>query len=243
MTNTGIVVRTWNDAPISRRDSDGYANATAMCQANGKLWGNYYQIERTSDYITALANATGLSPDQLVISTKGGPAHLQGTWIHPRLAVDLARWISPAFAVWMDGWFLDAAGAANSKSPRPLRRPKRQPVLPHISTTCAFCGKPFEARSLSAVFCSAKCRVYAFRHRKQGKPFPASVSTALTAAPTPPLPPGVHVVANNPRHANWLWAQAVEAHLSAALMHSLARDNRHAINSPHFQPHLTHSLR
>ena len=119
MTNTGIVVRTWNDAPISRRDSDGYANATAMCQANGKLWGNYYQIERTSDYITALANATGLSPDQLVISTKGGPAHLQGTWIHPRLAVDLARWISPAFAVWMDGWFLESLSAPHLPQPEP----------------------------------------------------------------------------------------------------------------------------
>jgi hypothetical protein len=108
MKNTGIVVRTWNDAPITRRDSDGYADATAMCQANGKLWGHYRETQRTTDYITALADATGLQPAQLVLSVKGGPAHLQGTWIHPRLAVDLARWISPAFAVWMDGWFLEA---------------------------------------------------------------------------------------------------------------------------------------
>jgi hypothetical protein len=243
MTTQGLSVRIWQDAAIARRNDDGYANATAMCKANGREWFSYARADRTQEYITALSEAIGVPADQLIQTRQGGIPELQGTWIHPRLAVDLARWISPAFAVWMDGWFLDAAGAANSKSPRPLRRPKRQPVLPHISTTCAFCGKTFDARSLSAVFCSAKCRVYAFRHRKQGKPFPASVSTALTTAPTPSLPPGVHVVANNPRHANWLWAQAVEAHVSAALMHSLARDNRHAINSPHFQPHLTHSLR
>ncbi len=27
--------------------------------------------------------------------------------MHPRVAVDLARWCSPEFAVWMDGWFLE----------------------------------------------------------------------------------------------------------------------------------------
>ena len=33
---------------------------------------------------------------------------------------------------------------------------------------------------------------------------------------------GVHVVANSPRHARWLWAQAVEAEVSASLMRSVA---------------------
>jgi len=117
MNNTGIVVRTWNDAPISRRDSDGYADATGMCQANGREWKAYHRTDRTTDYITALAAATGLAPDQLVITTTTGPNHLRGTWIHPRLAVDLARWISPQFAVWMDGWFLD--GIATPQLPQP----------------------------------------------------------------------------------------------------------------------------
>ena len=109
MTASGLVVRTWNDAPISRRNNDGYANATAMCQANSKLWGHYLENKRTADYVTALSACLGIPADQLIISTKGGPAHLQGTWIHPRLAVDLARWLSPEFAVWMDGWFLEVA--------------------------------------------------------------------------------------------------------------------------------------
>jgi hypothetical protein len=237
MNSTGIVVRTWNDAPISRRDSDGYADATAMCQANGKHLPHYISNQRTNDYITALADATGLQPAQLVISTTTGPNHLRGTWIHPRLAVDLARWISPQFAVWMDGWFLDAAGTGSSNSPRPLRRRKRQPVLPHISTSCAFCGKHFKARSLSAVFCGAKCRVYASRHRRQGRPFPAVVSTALTA-PTPTITPGIHVVANNQRHANWLWAMAVEQHVSQALMAGIASNNQHRRTDPSYQLHL-----
>ena len=107
MNASGLSVRTWNDAPITRRDSDGFADATAMCRANGKEWSNYRQNERTTDYVQALAASLGIPAEQLVITTTTGPNHLRGTWVHPRLAVDLARWLSPQFAVWMDGWFLE----------------------------------------------------------------------------------------------------------------------------------------
>jgi hypothetical protein len=211
MNSTGIVVRTWNDAPISRRDSDGYADATAMCQANGKRWFDYERLDRTTDYITALAEATGLQPAQLVISTTTGPNHLRGTWIHPRIAVDLARWISPAFAVWMDGWFLDALNA------RPALAVKH----------CAHCGKQIEAGT-SRRYCSNACKQAAWRSRKALDP----------VVPTPSLPPGVHVIASSPRQANWLWKQAVEAEVSSALMRALAQENRQPVNPSHFQLHL-----
>lgn len=107
MNASGLVVRTWNDAPISRRDSDGFADATAMCRANGKDWFDYQRLERTTAYIAALGESLNLPADQLVLTTTSGPNHLRGTWIHPRLAVDLARWLSPQFAVWMDGWFIE----------------------------------------------------------------------------------------------------------------------------------------
>lgn len=107
MNASGLVVRTWNDAPISRRDSDGFADATAMCQAKGKLWNDYQRLDRSAAYIQALSASLGIPADQLVITTTTGPNHLRGTWVHPRLAVDLARWLSPQFAVWMDGWFLE----------------------------------------------------------------------------------------------------------------------------------------
>jgi hypothetical protein len=108
MNASGLVVRTWNDAPITRRDSDGFADATAMCQACDKRWGNYLQLDTSRAYIQALSDSLGIPADQLILSTTTGPNHLRGTWIHPRLAVDLARWLSPAFAVWMDGWFLES---------------------------------------------------------------------------------------------------------------------------------------
>lgn len=107
MNASGLVVRTWNDAPISRRDGDGFADATAMCRANSKDLFDYQRLERTAAYLTALGDSLNLPADQLVLTTTSGPNHLRGTWIHPRLAVDLARWLSPQFAVWMDGWFLE----------------------------------------------------------------------------------------------------------------------------------------
>ena len=100
----GLTARAWNGISISRRISDGYVNATAMCRAGGKRWNHYAANDRSQAYIASLAAVTGnpaTGPGGLIQTIQGGRPHLQGTWIHPRLAIDLARWISPAFAVWM----------------------------------------------------------------------------------------------------------------------------------------------
>jgi hypothetical protein len=102
-----IEAREWNGHAIQRRQVDGYVNATAMCKANGKHLPHYLANGRTTEYLQALSGSVGIPADLLKVSIGTGPNHLRGTWIHPRLAVDLARWISPAFAVWMDGWFLE----------------------------------------------------------------------------------------------------------------------------------------
>ena len=125
----GLTARAWNGISISRRISDGYVNATAMCQAGGKKWNDYVRLARSQAYITALAAVAGnpaTGNAGLILVIQGGPPHLQGTWIHPRLAIDLARWISAPFAVWMDGWFLEEmAHAAQPAQPRARRRTTR----------------------------------------------------------------------------------------------------------------------
>ncbi|MEB3275788.1 MAG: KilA-N domain-containing protein, partial [Cyanobacteriota bacterium] len=149
-----------------------------MCKANGRLFADYARLARTQEYLTALAAVVTpvagnpITASSLICTIQGGTPALQGTWIHPRLAVDLARWISPAFAVWMDGWFLES-----------LNRPQ-QPQ----------------------------------QH-------------------TLPLTPGIHVVASNPRQANWLWGLAVEQHVSSALMTQIAADNSRR-SQPSYQLHL-----
>ena len=60
----------------------------------------------------------GNSGVDLIQSRQG---HGGGTWVHPQVAVDLARWISAPFAVWMDGWFLESVQQAQ---PAPVVTPQ-----------------------------------------------------------------------------------------------------------------------
>ena len=105
MDHPALVSRSWNGTPISRRTSDGYVNATAMCKANGKQWSKYRESDRCQTYLDALAETSEIRMFDLIQSRQGQGG---GTWVHPQVAVDLARWISAPFAVWMDGWFLES---------------------------------------------------------------------------------------------------------------------------------------
>jgi hypothetical protein len=101
----GTEERVWQGTAIQRREADGFVNATAMCKANGRTWAKYRESERCQSYLDALSKMSGIRTFDLIESRRGRSG---GTWIHPSLAIDLARWISPAFAVWMDGWFLES---------------------------------------------------------------------------------------------------------------------------------------
>jgi len=102
MTIQALNSRSWNGTPISRRTTDGYVNATAMAKASGKQWSHYRETDRATTYMEALSRNTEIRVTELYVAKPG-----EGTWIHPRLAVDFARWISAEFAVWMDAWFLE----------------------------------------------------------------------------------------------------------------------------------------
>ena len=238
MNSSGIVVRTWNDAPISRRDSDGFADATAMCQANGKRWNHYQENARTQEYIKALAASTGLAPDQLVVSVKGGPAHLQGTWIHPRLAVDLARWISPAFAVWMDGWFLEALGQQQTRKPwrqriSPFRKEDIDSWLEvggpvNIPSMLPFIGYPNTRANQMALASELRNRGYIKRRiMHMGRRLVLFYPPAAPQPPAlPPSSPAILIRAGSDREAAQAWCDAVEATVSSAIRRRLSPAHR-----------------
>jgi hypothetical protein len=117
MNHPALVSRSWNGTPISRRVTDGYVNATAMCKANNKQWSKYRESDRCQTYLDALAETSGIRMFDLIESRQGQGG---GTWVHPQVAVDLARWISAPFAVWMDGWFLESLQQAR---PAPVETP------------------------------------------------------------------------------------------------------------------------
>jgi hypothetical protein len=92
---------------ISLRAKDGYVNATAMCKVAGRLWGHYRSTASTEAFLTELSSDIGIPISELVQSIKGGTPDLQGTWVHPQVAVHLAQWLSPKFAVLVSRWVYD----------------------------------------------------------------------------------------------------------------------------------------
>jgi hypothetical protein len=100
---SAVIEHKYNGVTVLQRE-DGYWKATAMCQANGKLWGNYWRNESTQEFLTELSVDMGIPISELVQVRKGGNHLQKGTWVHRRVAVHLAQWCSPLFAVRVSGW-------------------------------------------------------------------------------------------------------------------------------------------
>jgi hypothetical protein len=92
---------------VDQRAADGYINATAMCQAAGKLMADYNRLNSTKDFLGELAGDMGIPISQLIQVLRPGGAGLQGTWVHPQVAIHLAQWVSPKFAVQVSKWVFD----------------------------------------------------------------------------------------------------------------------------------------
>lgn len=113
-------------ATIYQRPVDGYINATAMCQASGKEWANYNQNGTTKAFLAALETDLGIPRSVLVQSIRGGDPRLQGTWVHPQVAINLAQWCSAEFAVkvsqWVYDWMSGKSAPVKAELPYHLRR-------------------------------------------------------------------------------------------------------------------------
>lgn len=104
-----IITTSFDGIPVSFTDA-AYLHATKIAAKFQKQAKDYLRNERTTSYMAALDKY--LNPvrrnrltkqNQLVIIKQGGKPQEQGTWLHPKLAIDFARWLSPEFAVWCDG--------------------------------------------------------------------------------------------------------------------------------------------
>ncbi|MER8864789.1 KilA-N domain-containing protein [Mesorhizobium sp. M0751] len=111
---------------IYQRPKDGYINATAMCQAAGKEWSGYRRLATSADYLAALESVLQINRTDLVQSISGGDPRLQGTWVHPQVAINLAQWCSAEFAVkvsqWVYDWMSGKGKPAQTEMPYHLRR-------------------------------------------------------------------------------------------------------------------------
>jgi hypothetical protein len=79
-------------------------NATQMCRAAGKMFGHYWELESTKKYLQELSSNIHISISELVVKNQGGRGTSQDTWVHWRVALHLAQWLSPAVQVQVTGW-------------------------------------------------------------------------------------------------------------------------------------------
>ena len=80
------------------RESDGYIDATEMCKSAGKKWSNYYRLDGTSQFLEVIESEAHISRSLLIEDNRsnsdGADRH---TWVHMKIAMHLATWLSPVF--------------------------------------------------------------------------------------------------------------------------------------------------
>ena len=93
---------------IPQRPRDGYINATRLCKQAEKSFGDYHGSEQTQEFLQKLSADTGMSASDLVQTIQYIDNNLiEGTWVHPKVAINLGQWLSPEFAVHVSNWVFD----------------------------------------------------------------------------------------------------------------------------------------
>lgn len=76
-------------------------NATEMAKPFGKTTKDWLRTQQSKDFISSLSAVRQICPTGLVQIIQGGnDKNAQGTWMHEDVALEFARWLSPAFAIW-----------------------------------------------------------------------------------------------------------------------------------------------
>lgn len=95
-----IQIFNYNGNGVTFRKGDSVmVNATEMAKPFGKLVGDWLRLKSTNEFINALSTDMQIPISELIQAVKGGAGE-QGTWLHEDAAIEFARWLSPAFAIW-----------------------------------------------------------------------------------------------------------------------------------------------
>nr|DAO87449.1 MAG TPA: KilAC domain protein [Caudoviricetes sp.] len=91
----------YNGSPITFQQGDSVmVNATEMAKPFGKTTKDWLRTQSSQEFITSLSAVRQKCLTDLVQVVHGGSPDDQGTWMHEDVAIEFARWLSPAFAIW-----------------------------------------------------------------------------------------------------------------------------------------------
>lgn len=98
--DSNIQIFNYNGNGVTFRKGDSVmVNATEMAKPFGKLAKDWLSNKSTNEFIHTLSAVRGIILTDLVVVKQGGNGE-QGTWMHEDVALEFARWLSPAFAIW-----------------------------------------------------------------------------------------------------------------------------------------------
>ena len=90
----------YNGSPITfQKGNSVMVNATEMAKPFGKLAKDWLSNKSTKEFLSTLSSVRTIPLTDLVEIKQGGNKE-QGTWMHEDVAMEFARWLSPAFAIW-----------------------------------------------------------------------------------------------------------------------------------------------
>ena len=123
---SSIIAHSIAGLDVGQRGDDGYINATALSTAHKQKTGkrkdvaDWLKLEKTKEDLEHLFSITGIPVIQLYQAIGGSPANGGGTWIHPKLAVRFAVWLSSEFGFavecWVENWLSQGAIATQPMS-------------------------------------------------------------------------------------------------------------------------------
>lgn len=91
----------YNGSPITFSNGDSVVvNATEMAKPFGKSTTHWLRNQSTQEFIKELSRLRNRNVNDLVQVVNGGSNGEHGTWLHEDVAMEFARWLSPAFAIW-----------------------------------------------------------------------------------------------------------------------------------------------
>ena len=131
MEQFDLIPRVEDGSIIPQRTRDGYINATALCQSVGRNFSDYRRTKLANDFIAELSVQINIPEDYLIHSISGGHPKLQGTWVHPQLAINLALWLSPKFAVTVSRWVYEWSTGQYKRPTHIDRYLKNRDKIPH----------------------------------------------------------------------------------------------------------------
>lgn len=119
-----IVRHEYNGSMSPQRKEDGYVCLTDMAKATGKKVAHYFELKSTNAYLEGLSTDIGITISALVETTKGGDQLTdQGTWAHPEIAIDFAKWWSVPFRIWANRTLRHVIEEQSVSAPEPMQLP------------------------------------------------------------------------------------------------------------------------